>query len=166
MTDAGFISDPVAGNVRTVPNGIAAATDPPIDVKISQASPSYLAAAAMNFVASITDPPPTASRKVISSCLIRSMALIAVAKRGFGSIPPNSTTMRSPSTSRTFAKTPVRSALPPPYRTMTLACAGICALRSAMRPFPKRICVGLLKSKLFMNLSPSLNADKIGVAAK
>jgi len=52
--------------VSTTPKGSAFFITPPFD-KISQGSPSKNVAEAINFVASITDPPPTASKKSIFS---------------------------------------------------------------------------------------------------
>ena len=87
-----FISLPVAGRVSTAPSGTAAATGIPL-ARIFQGSPNlYGMAAATNFVASITDPPPTARRKSIFFSLATSTAFIAVSYSGLGSMPPNSVT--------------------------------------------------------------------------
>ena len=64
MTLPLFISEPVAGSVSTAPNGMARCTLRPNFSRMAQgSSPSNSTAAAMNLVASITEPPPTASRK-------------------------------------------------------------------------------------------------------
>ena len=62
-TEPLFISEPVAGRVSTVPKGSACSITLPPLVAISQGSPSKRAAAATNLVPSMTEPPPTASRK-------------------------------------------------------------------------------------------------------
>src|SRR4051794_26119200 len=86
ITDPEFISEPVAANVSTVPNGNASLTAAFFTTK-SHASPSYFAPAAINLVQSITLPPPTANRKSIPSFLQISTPLRAVVIRGFGSTP-------------------------------------------------------------------------------
>ena len=88
-----FISEPVAGKVKTVPKGITLETslNKIRFFKISASSPSKLTAAEINFTPSMTLPPPTAKMKPIFSARIISTAFIKVSKRGFGSMPPNST---------------------------------------------------------------------------
>jgi len=68
----------------------------------------------MNFVPSMTDPPPTASRKSAPSARTFSTARIRVRKRGFGSMPPNSEIAKPARAARTSARVPALSALPPP----------------------------------------------------
>ena len=51
-------------------------------------------AAAMNFVPSITEPPPTARRKSTPSAFACATAFMQVSYRGFGSMPANSITRR------------------------------------------------------------------------
>ncbi len=86
-----FISLPVAGSVRIVPNGIAFFFIKICFCKMSIGFPSKLTAAEMNLTPSITEPPPTAKIKSIFSAFIISTAFIKVSKCGFGSIPENST---------------------------------------------------------------------------
>jgi hypothetical protein len=62
MTLPLFISEPVAGSVNTLPNGIASRTSACFS-RMSHGSPPNFSAAAINFVPSMTEPPPTASRK-------------------------------------------------------------------------------------------------------
>ena len=95
-TEFMFISEPVAGSVRTVPKGRASFTGSPFSSMSHGSLPLYTAAAAMNLQASITDPPPSAIMK--SSFLSRASftAFMQVAYSGFGSIPPNSTNLRLP----------------------------------------------------------------------
>ncbi len=79
MTPPLFISEPVAGSVSTAPKGSAAVTLRPCFSRMAQGSPaSNLTAAAMNFTASITEPPPTASRKSNPPPLICATAFIEV----------------------------------------------------------------------------------------
>src|SRR5690349_20832140 len=67
ITASEFISELVAGNVNTVPEGIPLVVLIRF-VRISQGvSPSKTAAADKNLVPSITEPPPTASKKSIFS---------------------------------------------------------------------------------------------------
>ena len=56
-------------------------------------SPSKNAAAERNLVPSITEPPPTASRKSMFLDFITAKASIRIAYSGFGGIPPNSETV-------------------------------------------------------------------------
>ena len=75
-----FISEPVAGRVTTVPSGTAPATGTglkPCWSRSSQLSP-WLAARATNLVPSMTEPPPTASRKSICSSRTTLTARISV----------------------------------------------------------------------------------------
>ncbi len=97
-----FISEPVADKVNTVPKGTASCTCA-LRVTISHASPSYLLAAAINFVPSMTDPPPTATIKSILFSLTISTPLRTVSTRGFGSIPDSSNTSKSDSFSITLS---------------------------------------------------------------
>ena len=90
ITAPEFISEPVAGSVSTVPKGI------PFCIAIFLAKISHRffplkrAAADKNLVPSITEPPPTANKKVIFSFLITCKASIKTAYSGFAGIPPNS----------------------------------------------------------------------------
>ena len=62
ITEPEFISEPVAGKVSTEAKGSPFPSSVLIPFcKMSQGSPSYLAAAERNFTPSITEPPPTAS---------------------------------------------------------------------------------------------------------
>ncbi len=93
ITAAVFISEPVADNVKTEKIGKA----PLIGVvdcfaKKSQGSWSTKALAAMNFAASIVEPPPTAKTTSIL-CSLQSLAPSRTdSTRGFGSIPDSSKT--------------------------------------------------------------------------
>ncbi len=89
ITELPFISEPVAGRVRMAPRGIALVTGACF-ARISQGSPSKLAAAAINLVPSRTEPPPTAKRKSTLAVRTSSTALSKVSRVGLGSIPPNS----------------------------------------------------------------------------
>lgn len=66
MTEPEFISEPVAASVNTVPSGKASSTIT-LRFTISHASPSYFAPATINLEQSITEPPPTARTRSISS---------------------------------------------------------------------------------------------------
>ncbi len=105
----------------------------------------------MNFVPSITDPPPTANRKSTPSTRANSIARTSVAYSGLGSIPPNSTTERPRSAAITWSYTPFRRILPPPYVIIMRASAGISSAKRAMVPFPKINRVGLQNVKLFIS---------------
>ena len=72
-----FISEPVAGSVSTAPSGSAPEIGAPL-ATMSHGSPANGAAAAMNFVPSSTEPPPTASRKSSFSARTCSTARISV----------------------------------------------------------------------------------------
>ena len=77
-TELPFISDPVAGKVKTAPIGKAFSTFACFD-KICHGSPCVKrAAAAINFVPSSTEPPPIESKKVIFSFFTTSTAFISV----------------------------------------------------------------------------------------
>ena len=76
-TEKRFISEPVAGRVSTVPRGTVALTLAR-EARMSQGSPRKGMAAAMNFVPSMTEPPPTARRKSTCSRRARSTARIRV----------------------------------------------------------------------------------------
>jgi len=91
-TEPEFISLPVAGKVKTVPNGSTLETSLKIILfwRMSIGFPSKSDAADINFTPSITLPPPTARRKSIFCSRIISTAFINVSKRGLASIPPNS----------------------------------------------------------------------------
>ena len=77
-TLAAFISEPVAGSVRIAPNGMARVTFAPCFSRMVHGSSSSKAPAAMNLVPSMTEPPPTASRKSIFSALTWAIARISV----------------------------------------------------------------------------------------
>ena len=87
-----FISEPVAGKVNTVPKGNAFVVRIPFARMSQGSSPSKSAAEARNFVPSITEPPPTASKKSIFSAFIMANARSKVLYCGLGSMPPNSKT--------------------------------------------------------------------------
>ena len=95
-TEPEFISLPVAGKVKMVPKGIT--VDKSLInnffCKMSIGLPSNFAAADINLVPSITEPPPTARIKSIFCSLTTATAFIKVSKCGFASIPPNSTTSK------------------------------------------------------------------------
>ena len=61
-TASRLTSEPDAGKVTIVARGIAELQEAPKFSTIRQGSPSYLAPKAINFVASITEPPPTANK--------------------------------------------------------------------------------------------------------
>ncbi len=68
----------------------------------------------MNFVPSITDPPPTASKKSIFSFFTISTAFIKVSNLGLGSTPPNFKTFLPEIEFITLSKVPNFSTEPPP----------------------------------------------------
>ena len=79
MTPPLFISEPVAGSVSTVPKGSAwVMLRPPFSMMCQASSPSNSAAAAINLTASITEPPPTASKKSYPPSFTCCTACIAV----------------------------------------------------------------------------------------
>ena len=115
ITAPPFISEPVAGRVKTVPSGIAVWTLAPPSCKMSHGSlPTQQAAAAMNLLPSITEPPPTASRKSIFSRLTNSTAGIKVSYRGLGSMPENSNVTRPAKAAFTSSRIPCLTTLPAP----------------------------------------------------
>jgi hypothetical protein len=78
MTASPSISEPVPDNVSIVPKGMAVVTGNCL-INISHGSPLLNNAAAdTNFVPSITDPPPTASKKSYFYFLIFDTACINV----------------------------------------------------------------------------------------
>jgi hypothetical protein len=77
MTLPLFISEPVAGSVSTLPNGTVSRTGACL-ARMSHGSPSKFIAAAMNFIPSITEPPPTASRKSMFFSRASATACISV----------------------------------------------------------------------------------------
>ena len=77
-TEPLFISEPVAGSVSTEPKGKACVMLLPRFSRMAQGSPANSAAAATNLVPSMTEPPPTASRKSIFSRRTSSTACISV----------------------------------------------------------------------------------------
>ncbi len=114
MTAPLFISEPVAGRVRTVPKGRAAFTGALRVTRSQGSSPAKGTAAAMNLVPSMTEPPPTA--RMNSALVSRATwtAFIRVSKLGFGSMPPNSVTLAWARAARTSSRVPFLTTLPPP----------------------------------------------------
>ena len=95
ITAPEFISEPVAGKVSTVPNGIPFCVGI-LFCKIAQgSSPLYKAADERNLVPSITEPPPTASKKVIFFAFITCNAFSSTANSGLAGMPPNSSIVYS-----------------------------------------------------------------------
>ena len=93
MTALPLDSEPVAGRVSTEPRGSAVLMPWPPPRRISQGSvPSKRAAAAMNFAASRTEPPPTARMKPTWPAFTCSTAWRQVSSIGLASMPPNSRT--------------------------------------------------------------------------
>ncbi len=78
MTAKPFISEPVAGSVITQPSGTAAATSASAPRMSHGSRPLNGIAAAMNFVPSRTEPPPTASRNFTRSLRASATARIRV----------------------------------------------------------------------------------------
>ena len=77
MTAAPLDSEPVAGNVSTVPSGNADSMGAPL-ARMSHGSPLNGTAAATNFAPSSTEPPPTARIQSIRSARASATAFMSV----------------------------------------------------------------------------------------
>ena len=123
ITELTLDSDPVAERVSIVAIGRARSIFAPF----ASMSHGFEAkrAAAMNFAASITLPPPTASMKSSFSFFIRATAFMQVSYSGFGSIPQNSKLLRFPSIFFAALYAPFFFALPPPNSIRTRAFLGM-----------------------------------------
>ena len=97
----------------------------------------------MSFVASTTEPPPTASTKSTPCSLMKATARSQVSKDGLGSIPPNCSTLRLLRAFTTRSIRPLRTAEPPPYVISTFASFGTNVSNSSKRSLPNTIWVGL-----------------------
>ena len=138
----------MAGSVITVPNGngfgtISTGTSGTPAFITSITGPSKVAPITMSFVASTTEPPPTARTKSTPCSLMKATARSHVSRDGFGSMPPNCSTLRLPRAVTIRSIRPLRTAEPPPYVMSTFASFGTNASNSLKRSLPNTICVGL-----------------------
>ena len=113
ITPGASYSLPVAASVSTEKSGRASLIRLP-SLTRSQASPSYLTAAAIALEASITEPPPTATIKSAFCSRASLAAALTEVTRGLGSMPENSTTSKPVSAFLTRSSKPLRTTLPPP----------------------------------------------------
>ena len=113
ITPGASYSLPVAASVSTEKSGRAPLIRLP-SLTRSQASPSYLTAAAIALEASITEPPPTATIKSAFCSRASLAAALTEVTRGLGSMQENSTTSKPVSAFLTRSSRPLRTTLPPP----------------------------------------------------